>query len=91
MPGQDEYESLETFFANVDLGFAENAAHRRFHTIGPSRPPGKPLGLFRAFIASLHAYEGDFTLANIMRKRLYGEVKPRMLLEHSTKIVRCPH
>ena len=50
LPGQDEYESPETFFANVDLGFAENAAHKGFHTIGPGRPPRKPLGLFRAFI-----------------------------------------
>ena len=30
--------------------FAENAVHRCFHTVGPSRPPRNPLGLFRTFI-----------------------------------------
>jgi transposase len=50
LPAQDECESLETLFANVDLGFAEKAFRKCFHTDGPGRPPRKPLGLFRAFI-----------------------------------------
>ena len=48
--GQDEYETLETFFGNVDLSFAENVVSECFHTSGPGRPPRKPLGVFRAFI-----------------------------------------
>ena len=50
LSGQDEYETLETFFANVDLSFAENIVRGCFHTCGPGRPPRNPLGLFRAFI-----------------------------------------
>lgn len=48
--GQDEYETLETFFGNVDLSFAEKLVGECFHTCGPGRPPRNPLGLFRAFI-----------------------------------------
>jgi transposase len=47
---QDEYETLETFFGNVDLSFAEKLVAECFHTCGPGRPPRKPLGVFRAFI-----------------------------------------
>jgi len=50
-PGQDEHETLETFFANVDLSVAERIARRCFHANGPGRPPRSPLGLLRAFIA----------------------------------------
>jgi len=48
--GQDEYETLETFFGNVDLSFAETVVRECFHTCGPGRPPRKPCGVFRAFI-----------------------------------------
>jgi len=48
--GQDEYETLETFFARVDLSFAEELVCGCFHACGPGRPPRKPLGVFRAFI-----------------------------------------
>jgi len=48
--GQDEYETLETFFGNVDLSFAEKLVAECFHTCGPGMPPRKPLGVFRAFI-----------------------------------------
>jgi transposase len=48
--GQDEYETLETFFGNVDLSFAEKLVRECFHTCGPGRPPRKPLGVFKAFI-----------------------------------------
>jgi len=48
--GQDEYETLETFFGNVDLSFAEKLVAECFHTCGPGRPPRKPQGVFRAFI-----------------------------------------
>lgn len=51
LPGQDEHETLETFFANVDLSVAEKVARESFHTSGPGRPPRNPLGLLRAFIA----------------------------------------
>ncbi len=50
LPGQDEHETLETFFANVDLSFAERVVCKCFHSSGPGRPPRNPLGLFRAFI-----------------------------------------
>jgi len=48
--GQDEYETLETFFGNVDLSFAENVVSKCFHTSGPGRLPRKQLGVFRAFV-----------------------------------------
>ena len=48
--GQDEHETLETLFQNVDLSIAETQARECFHTTGPGRPPRSPLGLLRAFI-----------------------------------------
>jgi len=48
---QDEHETLETLFGNVDLSIAERIVHRYFHTTGPGRPPRNPIGLLRAFIA----------------------------------------
>jgi len=48
--GQDEHETLETLFQNVDLNLAETQARECFHTTGPGRPPRNPLGLLRAFI-----------------------------------------
>jgi transposase len=48
--GQDEHETLETLFQNVDLSIAEKQARECFHTAGPGRPPRSPLGLLRAFI-----------------------------------------
>ena len=48
--GQDEHETLETLFQNVDLSVAETQARECFHTAGPGRPPRSPLGLLRAFI-----------------------------------------
>ena len=48
--GQDEHETLETLFQNVDLNLAETQARECFHTTGPGRPPRSPLGLLRAFI-----------------------------------------
>ena len=48
--GQDEHETLETFFQNVDLSVAEERARECFHATGPGRPPRSPLGLLRAFI-----------------------------------------
>jgi hypothetical protein len=50
LAGQDEHETLETFFRNIDLSFAEKILCECFHTIGPGRPPRSPLGLFRTFI-----------------------------------------
>jgi hypothetical protein len=47
---QDEHETLETLFQNVDLSLAEAQARECFHTTGPGRPPRSPLGLLRAFI-----------------------------------------
>jgi len=47
---QDEHESLETFFANVDLSFAESVVCGCFHECGPGRPPRNPLGIFRTFV-----------------------------------------
>jgi transposase len=48
--GQDEHETLETLFRNVDLSLAEKRARECFHAAGPGRPPRNPLGLLRAFI-----------------------------------------
>ena len=48
--GQDEHETLETFFQNVDLSLAEKRARECFHDTGPGRPPRNPFGLLRAFI-----------------------------------------
>jgi hypothetical protein len=90
LPAQDECESLETLFANVDLGFAEKAFRKCFHTDGPGRPPRKPLGLFRAFIvmhiapmgslrrtgAAIHSYSHQYS---IVICRIYcPEIKKKM-------------
>ena len=48
--GQDEHETLENLFQNVDLSLAETRARECFHTTGPGRPPRSPVGLLRAFI-----------------------------------------
>ena len=50
LAGQDEHETLETLFCNIDLSFAEKAVCRCFHTAGPGRHPRSPVGLFRTFI-----------------------------------------
>ena len=50
IPIQDEHETLETPFQNVDLNLAEPQAGQCSHTTGPDRPPRNLLGLFRAFI-----------------------------------------
>jgi len=42
LPRQDEHETLETFFANVELSLAERIVHGYFHTSGPGRPPRNP-------------------------------------------------
>jgi transposase len=47
---QDEHETLETLFRNVDLSFANNKIKQCFHASGPGRPPRSPLGVFRAFL-----------------------------------------
>jgi len=50
LAGQDEHETLETLFRNVDLSFAQGIVLRCFHSSGPGRTPRSPLGLFRTFI-----------------------------------------
>jgi hypothetical protein len=50
LAGQDEHETLETLFKNVDLSFARNVLRGCFHASGAGRPPRNPLGVFRAFI-----------------------------------------
>jgi transposase len=50
LAGQDEHETLETLFQNVDLSFAKKVVFGCFHSSGPGRPPRNPLGVFRAFI-----------------------------------------
>jgi hypothetical protein len=49
LAGQDEHETLETLFRNVDLSFARSVLLGCFHASGPGRPPRNPLGVFRAF------------------------------------------
>jgi len=41
LPRQDEHETLETFFENVDLSLAERLVHRCFHTRGPEDQKSK--------------------------------------------------
>jgi hypothetical protein len=48
--GQDEHETLETLFRNIDLSFAQTVLRDYFHTSGPDRQPRNPLALFRTFI-----------------------------------------
>ena len=50
MAGQDEHETLEALFENIDLRFAQNVLNHCFHTSGPGRPSRNPIGLFRTFI-----------------------------------------
>ena len=50
LAGQDEHETLETLFRNVDLSFAERLLRGCFHASGAGRPPRNPLGVFRTFI-----------------------------------------
>jgi transposase len=50
LAGQDEHETLETLFRNVDLSFAQDVVFGCFHASGPGRPPRNPLGLFKAFV-----------------------------------------
>ena len=50
LAGQDEHETLEPLFRNVDLSFAKAAVLRCFHTVGPGRHPRNPLEFFRTFI-----------------------------------------
>jgi hypothetical protein len=48
--GQDEHETLETLFKNVDLSIAEQQLIGCYHTTGPGRKQRKPLGILRALI-----------------------------------------
>ena len=71
--GQDEHETLETLFKNVDLSLAEAQARECFHTTGPGRPLRNPLGLLRAFIVMrMKAVRSLRELARIL------DVDPRM-------------
>jgi len=47
---QDEHETLETLFKNIDLSFASSLVKQCFHAKGPGRPPRNPSGVFRAFL-----------------------------------------
>ena len=48
--GQDEHETLETLFRNVDLSIAQQQIIGCYHTTGPGRPPRNPLGILRALL-----------------------------------------
>jgi len=48
--GQDEHETLETLFRNVDLSIAERQLIGCYHTSGPGRPPRNPLGILRTLL-----------------------------------------
>jgi transposase len=47
---QDEHETLETLFKNVDLSFANNLIKQCYHDSGSGRPPRNPSGLLRSFL-----------------------------------------
>jgi hypothetical protein len=72
------YGTLETLFGKVDLSFAEAVLNESYHAKGSSgRPPGKPLGIFKAYLlrrlrhgserqdAREAAVEGSETEANL--------------------------
>jgi len=50
LSGQDEHETLEALFRNIDLSFANKIVSGCFHRGGPGRPPRNPSGIFRTFI-----------------------------------------
>jgi len=48
---QEECETLETLFANLDLGFVERIVESGYHKKNEAgRPPRNPLGLFKAHL-----------------------------------------
>lgn len=48
---QKECETLDTLFANVDLGFVEEILWNGYHKKDEAgRPPRNPMGLFKAHI-----------------------------------------
>ena len=96
--GQDEHETLETLFQNVDLSLAETQALECFHTTGPGRPPRSPLGLIRAFIVmrmkeirSLRELSRTLNVDQRLRKLCLIEEGergyPRSVLSRFTKLV----
>jgi len=96
--GQDEHETLETLFQNVDLSLAETQARECFHTTGPGRPPRNPLGLLRAFIVmrmkeirSLRELSRTLNVDQRLRKLCLIEDDergyPRSVLSRFTKLV----
>ena len=95
---QDEHETLETLFQNVDLSLAEAQAQECFHTTGPGRPPRCPLGLLRAFIVmrmkeirSLRELSRTLNVDQRIRKLCLIEEGergyPRSVLSRFTKLV----
>ena len=50
LAGQDEHETLETLFRNIDLNSAQTLLLECFNASGSGRPPRNPMGLFRAHI-----------------------------------------
>ena len=48
--GQDEHETLETLFKNIDLSIAEQQLIGCIHTTGPGRKPRNPFGTLRALL-----------------------------------------
>ncbi len=98
--GQDEYETLETFFENVDLSLAESVVCGCFHSSGSGRPPRNPLGLFRTFIVmqmrGVRSVREMSRLLNVdprlMKLCLIGEGErgyPRSVLSRFSKRIGC--
>ncbi len=48
--GQDEHETLETLFRNVDLSIAQKQLIGCYHRAGAGRKPRNPLGILRALL-----------------------------------------
>ena len=98
LPRQDEHETLETLFQNVDLSLAETQARQCFHTTGPGRPPRSPIGLLRAFIVMrmkgirslrelARTLDVDPRLRRLCLIRNGERGYPRSILSHFTKLV----
>ena len=76
LAGQDEHETFEIFFRNVNLSFARNVLLGCFHAPGVDGPTRSPLGAFRAFI--IMRMKGVRSLKE-MSRRLDADLRLRKL------------
>jgi hypothetical protein len=63
---QDEHETLETLFKNVDLSIAQQQLLGCYHTTGPGRPPRNPIGILRSFVMRMKGIRSLRELTRIL-------------------------